>query len=47
MRCPRAKSKRTNQANQQKLSELFEGLRIYFDAALPVMLLYRYVSSST
>ena len=36
-----SKAKRTTQASQEKLSELFEGLRIYFDAALPVMLLYR------
>lgn len=35
------KAKRANKTNQEKLSELFEGLRIYFDAALPIMLLYR------
>lgn len=34
------KAKKANAAAQQKHSEIFEGLQLYFDAALPVMLLY-------
>jgi hypothetical protein len=35
------KAKRANAASQQRLQELFEGLTLYFDAALPLTLLYR------
>ena len=34
------KAKRSSAAQQLKLSELFDGLSLYFDAALPVTLLY-------
>jgi len=34
------KAKRTSTAKQQHLTELLEGLRIYFDNSLPVILLY-------